>query len=246
MKTMLAALLLLPSLAFSQSTGGLPQAASMVPTAAPQNRADGAIGAQIADREGNTKAALGHAEYTEPARRGKTFTTAVAAYTIIADNARALTFGGAITWPKPIVGFYNPTGSGVNAVLMTADEWNTSGTSAGPWFVDFLCGQNWVSASSGTIYNDLLTGVAGGGSQMIPQNGQNPSTSPASTSTMLDIDVLGGPDTTALSSGGEAGHSKDLKGRIVVPPGCLVGLFAYGTGTSNVVNASLSWEEVAQ
>lgn len=246
----LAVLVALAVPSFAQVSGqitGSGQTQQINLVSPPANRPDGTASGSTSDREGNTKETLGHAEYTESSRRGKTFSTMVSAYTLIADSAHALTFGGAVTWPKPIVGFYNPSGSGVNAVIMNAEGWHTSGTPAGPFFLDFLCGQNWVSASSGTVYNGLLSGVAQGGSAVIPQNGQNPTTSPANTSTMIDFDLLGGPETTVLTtSSGNAGSSKDLKGRITVPPGCLFGIFAYGAGTSDVVSASLAWEEVAQ
>lgn len=246
--TALLSLLLLPSLTFAQvgaalgTPGGLPQAAGVIQTGAPQYRADGATGLQIGDREGNTKEVLGHPEYTEPARRGKMFTLAANAYTIVATNASASPIGNA----KPIVGFYNPLGSGVNAVLASARAYHTSGTSGGPLMWNFYCGQNWSPTASGTIYNDLLSNTTPNGSAMIAQNNTQIGTSPVVTSALNVLGVFGGPDNTALSSGGLAGHYEDLKGQIVVQPGCLIALMSTATGTSDVVSASLSWEEVAQ
>lgn len=252
-KSLIALLLSLFSFsvpAFAQSISGqvntipgVPQALGIVVTAGPQLRADGQASSQLADREGNTKETLGHAEYTEPARRGKIFTLSNAAYTIVAQNAT----GGAIGTSKPIVGFYNPTGSGVNAILVNEEEWHTSGTPGGPLIFNFFCGQNWTSVSSGTIFSNLLSNNTPNGSAMIAQNNQNLNTNPAITTAMNVLSTAGGPAAVAVATGtGESGHSKDLKGAIVVPPGCAFGLFSTATGTADVVSASLSWEEVSQ
>ena len=235
--------------AFAQISGqvgslpGLPQAGAVLATAAPQYRADGQAGIQIADREGNTKAALGHSEYAEVTRRGKVFTLQNAAYTVVAQNAT----GGAIGTAKPIVGFYNPTGSGVNALILNSEEWHTSGTPGGPLLANFFCGVNWTSVSSGTIFGNLLSNVTPNGSYMIPQNNQNLNTTPAITTAMNVLETVGGVAAVAIATGaGENGHSKDWKGQIAVPPGCAFGLFSTATGTSDVLSASLTWEEVSQ
>ncbi len=248
-KTLLAALMLASVPAFAQLSGqintipGLPQALSVLPTGGPQNRADGTAGAQLADREGNTKATLGHAEYTEASRRGRVFSLAATAYTIIAANAT----GGAIGTYKPIVGFYNPLGSGVNAVLINEEEWHTSGTPGGPLVFNYFCGVNWSSAVGGTVQNNLLSALTPNGSQMIAQNNTAVTTNPAITTAVSTFTVAGGPAAVAIATAtGETGHSKDLKGLIAVPPGCLFGLSSTATGTNDVVSASLSWEEVAQ
>jgi hypothetical protein len=239
--------LIAPLSCFAQISGqvtslpGVPAGVSIVQTGSPQNRADSTAGIQLADREGNTKIALGHAEITEATRRGRVYTTANNAYTIVAQNASAGNIGTA----KPIVGFYNPLGSGVNAVLINEEEWHTSGTPGGPLIFNYFCGQTWVSVSSGTIYNNLLSASAASGSAMIPQNNQNLTANPAITTAMNALAPAGGPETTVLTtSSGLAGHTKDLKGQIVVPPGCAFGLFATGTGTSDIVSASLTWEEI--
>ena len=222
---------------------GVPQAVSLFPTAAPQNRPDGTGGPQIGDREGNTKAVLGHAEYTEPTRRGKFFTLAANAYTIVAANATT----GAIGTFKPIVGFYNPLGSGVNAVIVNHKEFHTSGTPGGPLIWNFFCGVNWNSAVGGTIYNDLLSNLTPNGSSMIAQNNTAVTTNPAITTAMNAFGVAAGPAAVAVATGtGETGTNNDDKGQIAVPPGCLLALASTATGTSDVVSASITWEEVAQ
>lgn len=229
---------------------GVVGASSILPTAPPQNRPDGTTGVQIADREGNTKAVLGHAEYTESARRGTLFSTINAGYTIVAANATK----GAIATFSPIVGFINPLGSGVNAVIVNHREWHTSGTPGGPLIFNFYCGQNWVPAALGnagyTLYNNKLSNNTlntAPGSAMIVQSGAVPTTTPAITSNMLPFLPAGGPAAVAIAtSDAEAGHYEDDKGQIVVPPGCLFGLASTATGTADVVTASLTWEEVAQ
>ena len=231
-----------PSFAQQAPTPGVAAFAVVTPAAAPQLKPDGTSGPQISDREGNLKAALGHAEYTEVARRGKVYTLAANAYTIIGANVSNIVIGA---W-KPIVGFYNPLGSGVNAVLVNSRAFRTSGTSGGPLLWAFFCGQNWSSTVSGTIFNNLLSNNTPNGSAMIAQNNTAVGTTPSISNSLNILGTFGGPDTTALGAGGEAGHSEDLKGQIVVPPGCLLGLAATATGTSEVINASLSWEEVAQ
>ena len=144
------------------------------------------------------------------------------------------------------MGFYNPSGSGVNAVLTTAVAYHTSGTTGGPLVWNFYCGQNWTTAAAGTIYNNLLSNNTPNGSSMIAQNNALPGAIPGTQPTILDFAPFGGPDNTALSAGGEAGHYQDFKGQVAIPPGCVFGLSSTATGTSDVVSASLTWEEVAQ
>ena len=155
MKKLLAALLalstVLPSLSLAQVSGqiqGLGQSQPFNLVAGPQNRADGTASGSISDREGDTKVTLGHAEYAESARRGHLFTLSANAYTIIAANASA----GIIGVLKPILGFYNPLGSGVNAVLVNAKAFHTSGTTGGPLMWNFYCGQSWTPAAGGTPF----------------------------------------------------------------------------------------------
>lgn len=243
MLALLAVLSLLPLSSFAQISGqvtgsGLTQQINLV--APPQNRPDGTASGSTSDREGNTKEALGHPEYTESARRGKMYSLNAAAYTVVAANASA----GAIGTFKPIVGFYNPLGSGVNAVITSAKLYSTSGTSGGPFLWNYLCGQAWTPAAGGTIYNNLLSNTTPNGSAMIAQNNVIALSNSVLTTAFIAHSVFGGPDNTVLSSGGEAGHFEDLKGQIVVPPGCEFGLAATAAGTSHVVNASLTWEEV--
>lgn len=245
---LLASLILSPAAVLAQglpvqTIPGIPQAGAVLATAGPQSRADGTSGIQLADREGNTKGVLGHAEYTESARRGKLFTLAANAYTIIAANASA----GAIGSAKPIVGFYNPLGSGVNAVVVNHKEAHTSGTPGGPLMWNFFCGVSWSSTSSGTIFNNLLSNVTPNGSQMIAQNNTAIGTTPAITTALNVLGVAGGPAAVAIATGtGETSSNNDDKGQIVVQPGCLLALMSTATGTSDVVSASVTWEEVAQ
>lgn len=246
MKTLIAALLalaLVPSMAHAQTPppSGVAPSAIIAPAAPPQLRPDGIPGTAIADREANLKVALGHAEYTESARRGKLYTLAASALTITAANASA----GAVGVLKPIVGFYNPLGSGVNAVLVNARAFHTSGTSGGPLMWNFLCGKNWTPAAAGSIFNNLLSNVTPNGSAMVAQNSVIALADTVISTAFNVLAPFGGPDNTALGAGGEAGHYEDLKGQIVVPPGCEIALTATATGTSDVVSASMSWEEVA-
>ncbi len=230
-----------PSFAQQSPTPGVAAFATVTPAAAPQLKPDGTSGPQISDREGNTKVALGHAEYTESARRGKLYTLASTALTVTAAHVSA----GAVGTLKPILGFYNPLGSGVNAVLINARAFHTSGTTGGPLMWNFLCGQNWTPAAGGSIFNDLLSNVTPNGSFMVAQNNVIALSNSVITTAFNVLAPFGGPDNTALSSGGEAGHYEDLKGQIVVPPGCEIALTATATGTSDVVSASMSWEEIA-
>lgn len=221
---------------------GVQQAIPLCYTGAAQKLPDSVPSVQMCDREGNTKVTFAHGLYTEPARRGRLFSLQNLNYTLTAENVSGSNVGTA----QPITGFYNPTGSGVNAVIVNHREWTTSGTPGGPFIFNFLCGQNWTSVSSGTIVNDYFSSSNPNGSAMIPQANQNLNTTPAVTTAMNAFVPAGGPTTKAVTaSSGEAGHSENDQGQIVVPPGCAFGVFATAAGTSHVVNASLTWEEVA-
>ena len=43
---------------------------------------------------------------------------------------------------------------------------------------------------------------------------------------------------------GQVVLSRDIAGRIIVPPGCVFGITAVGAGSSHVVQSTIAWEEL--
>jgi hypothetical protein len=61
---------------------------------------------------------------------------------------------------------------------------------------------------------------------------------------MLAVGEVGGPTTGAAAANANLYGQELVDGEITLAPGVFVGLFAGAAGTSPIVSARLSWEEV--
>lgn len=184
-----------------------------------------------------TRTVAAHAPYMDDAWNGRGYVMDSGSVTLAAANASAAALGTA----KFINGFLNPPGSGKNAVIWDARIATVSGTPAGPFFWNYFnLAKSLSNTTTGTIRNLLLGGP---GSSMVAATGVVLATSPAQTDALLQLAALGGPAAVAAGAGLYDAY-EDVGGRIIVPPGFLIGLMATGAGTTHVVQSTLRWAEI--
>jgi hypothetical protein len=223
-----------------QNTNGIPQSAPLVKNGQTLNTQN-QWGNQRGTGYGGLAVSDEHGRYFLAANNSHLFTLSTTAYTIVAANV----YTDAIGTIVPIIGLYNPTGSGYLASIQNIHADMVSGTPGGPLMQLYYCGLNVTSKiASYNLANNYLSNTAGA-SVMIPQGGTGVlASSPASTATPLILGPLGGEP--AVAAGVYFSQQFNIDGSIVVPPGCVYWLASYATGTSDVRNYSLTWEEVAQ
>lgn len=202
----------------------------------PQQGVDGGNLGQRQSRDGCVVTQAGHADYQESTFRNHTWslTTAAGGVTIGATNVYSST--GPAT---PIVGIYNPVGSGINAYLLYTKNIWASGTAAAQGLVLGLLPAAAVTAAGGNGAISLLTGVVGGSKVSTFVN--SALTGQTVAHTLLDF--IGGPTTGADAANSPQWFLCEHKGLICCPPGASLGVFAAAAGTSPIVAAAMQWTE---
>lgn len=209
----------------------------------PRYMADGGNTEWRQCRTGALVTTQSHGGMAEAAMRGKLFsgTTAVAGTTIVAANVSPVGAAAA-----SILSVYNPVSSGVVAVVHRAIIQNISGTpgavamtldaafnqvitatpnnagNAGTWPINHLAGGNSGSCIAYTQTN--LTGSAIQTYFRLLGHVAFATALAATTPDLLKIEMF--------------------EGEIVIPPGAILTLSAGATGTTHVVAASFTWEEM--
>ena len=178
-----------------------------------------------------------HGNYYEGTYRGNVWTlsTAVGGVTVAAANVIAASAG------SPIVGVFNPVNSGKNLVIIRASSTWASGTAGAGGLVWGIIPPNAaVTATGGNGAINNATFTTGGS---VAKTFTGSALTGAGVSTLFRF--LGGPTTGALAANGSPTVNEETAGDIICPPGAVVGLFAAAAGTSPIVMASMTWEEVA-
>lgn len=185
-----------------------------------------------------------HGRYFEAARLGKLYTTFVKTVTVAATHNTPI----AANTATPVVGIIN-TSSNKAAVLVRVGFGTTSGTPAGGQAVINVIPAAYptiTAAATGSIFNHIPSASASPqGSQMRATNGVALAGWVSTLTTMELLLVGGAAAAAAAGNGGPSVTGEDIGGMIIVPPGALCALMAgTGAGTSWIVNASLTWEEI--
>lgn len=178
-----------------------------------------------------------HGRYFESTYRGSVFTcsTAAAGITLAATNLSPLAAGTG----TPIVGLFNPQGSGKNLVLnKLAVCVITSTASTGNIVWNYAVNQTITAAANGTITSNFI----GGASASVVKAYVNTATTGSTAGIMLRPAF----QLQFVTAAGEAvGNCEvDLNGDIIVPPGGYIGLANGVSNTTTVLSASITWEEV--
>lgn len=180
-----------------------------------------------------------HGVYTDATARGRVFSLKSGSVTL--DAANVTTSGlGTITF---ITGLANPSGSGKLLSILRTHVATVSGTPGGPFFYDYYAGPVVTSAATGTIRSNYLGQNTAGASVATPLVDVAVSVVGGSTAATLQLGVVGGPAAIAAGAG-NYGYCDEVAGSIVIPPGTLFGVTATAAGTSHVVHAMLTWEEI--
>ena len=216
-----------------------------------QQVGDGAIIAARGDRTGSAVVTELQGRFYENTARNASYRTGATAITALSANT--ITSATSATG-TPIVGVYNPVGSGKNLVIEQAFLSafpNTLTTPVGPgafiWL--FALGQSAISTGAspfnagtlqasgsvakGFIGGVALTGLSGAMAVAFPADFQN--------ATALTHGTITATANTLTSVGGLA----NIDGSIIVPPGGVLGLYNTTSTTTFSAVAGLFWNEVA-
>lgn len=187
-----------------------------------------------------------HGQYFAAAASGRLFHSYVQAVTVAATHNSPI----AAATATPVLGLGNPVGSGRAIVLKRVCVGTTSGTPAGgQCVINTQAGamQTNTAAATGNIFSAIVTANASPqGSVMRPLNNIALGGWLATNGTLCAHTLVGGAAAAAAAgNNGPTNTGEDLGGSIIVPPGGLMALMCgTGAGTSWIVNAAWSWEEV--
>jgi hypothetical protein len=197
--------------------------------------ADGAINPPRADRSGAGVTTNAHGRYQEAVLRGNVYTVSLIHNTVATTNNSPATAAG-----NPLVGAYNPVGSGKNLVILRAVVANESGTPAAqPLFVWNVIPNAGITAAGTAPVNNLTFTNTGS----VAKAFSNSATTGSPAGTVLR--AIGGA-TAVLITSGMLTLVEETAGEIIVQPGQFVGIYVgNGAGTTWIVSAAMSWEEVS-
>jgi hypothetical protein len=178
-----------------------------------------------------------HGKYYEAVSRGKVFSvgTAQAGTTVVAANAAPPAAAGAT-----ILSVYNPSGSNVNAVFMRCVLGNVSGTPGAGGFTYCTSWGNRITAVQNAVPRANLVSGINSVCQGFAQT--------ALTGGFVHV-VLRPIGFTSFAAAVAAANPglvtvDNIDGDIIVPPGGVLTIANAATGTTHIVYASLTWEEV--
>jgi hypothetical protein len=189
-----------------------------------------------AGREGDKIVSELHGRYYEKCSRGGIFLSQIDALTLLATHASPLTAGTG----TPIIGIYNPPQSGVNIAILKAGHATTSGTPGGPlkWNTvsnpQAITGTNAGSALSALVGSTIFSSAA--------RLWNNTAVTGSATGVMFRMQ--GGPAAIAAGAGIYSSFEEHA-GDLVIAPGGMLALCCTAVGTTHIISAFVSWEEVA-
>jgi hypothetical protein len=204
--------------------------------AGPQLSADGTLNNVRLGKTGEMVVGHAHGRYYESAVRGNlwTLSTAAAGVTVAAANVFSASAGSPIVW------VFNPVTSGKNMVITRANLLVASGTlGAGGFVWGFIAPNAGVTAAGGNGAINNQSFLTGGS---IAKTFTGSALTGAGAGSLLRF--VGGPTTGAAAANQNLTIQEDTQGDLICPPGGVIGIFAAAAGTSPIVMASMTWEEV--
>ena len=201
----------------------------------PQLAADGSIIDPRLMRDGTAAVADADGHFSELVLRGQVYTasTAAAGIAIVATHVSPLAAGTG----TPIVGLFNPVGSGVVLKVMKVRLASVSGTPGGPFVWNVIPALAGISAAGQQGINNKTFVVGGVAKAFVGA---------ALTGSVLAtmFGVIGGPSAIAVGAGINSIESV-IDGIIQVQPGCFLGVAATAAGTTHVASAMVTWAEAS-
>lgn len=205
-------------------------------TVGPTHLSDGGQGAQglRAGREAELIMSELHGKYYEKNSRGGMFGSAWNAVTVAATHVSPLAAGTG----TPIWALYNPIGSNVNCAILKVLQDLTSGTPGGPLLWNLIPVPQNISAANTLPVSLLLNSPV----SSVAKIWTNTALTGSSAGTLLWPE--GG--FAAVAAGAGIQSLMNLHdGDIIVPPGSMIALCAYATGTTHLTSGMVVHEEVA-
>lgn len=201
----------------------------------PIHVADGGQGQQglRSGRELDLIVSENRGRYAEKTSRGGKFCAPWNAVTVAATHNSPLTAGTG----TPIVGIYNPIGSGVNLEIVKLSQHLISGTPAGPLIWNNIPLPQNITAASSTPISRLLNASPGSVAKLWVN------TAVTGSSTGILLFAAGGFAAVAAGAGPST-LVVEYAGDLIVPPGSMLALCSYGTGTTHISSGDVEWDEV--
>ena len=195
---------------------------------------DGTIVPQRGSKTGGLVTSDEHGRFHEAVSRGNVYTATTIQATVATGNNSPLGAAG-----TPLVGVFNIASSGKTFSILRAVVCQASGTPAAqPLFVWNVIPSPAGITAAGTAGVNNLNFTANSLAKVFA----NAATTGSAAATALR--PIGG-STSVASASAPACTVEDTAGEIVVPPGAFAGVaVGNGAGTTWIVSASITWEEV--
>src|SRR2546428_5855215 len=200
----------------------------------PQAKADGAILQPRLTKTGELGMSEVHARYQEACLRGNTFVASSGSVTITTpQNISPLPAGTG----QPIIGLFNPAGSGKNLVLLATYTYHASGTPGGPLLWNVIPAPAGITAAGGAAMNSFTFQTSGSVAKVFAN------TALTGSSVATAARIIGGMTAVAITSALGTFYEM-IEGSSIIPQGAFAGIAALATGTAHIVQAAMTWEEV--
>lgn len=174
-----------------------------------------------------------HGRFYETNYRGALFSTFVNAMTVASTHVTPIAAGTG----TPILGIFNPAGSGKNLVLVRIQQATTSGTPGGPLVLNVIPNPQNITATFTTAYNNFNLTQQGSVTKIWNNTAITGSTAGTAFRNA-------GGSAAVAATGAILTYTEMYDGALIVPPGFMLALAATATGTSHVINCYAEWEEV--
>lgn len=210
------------------------------------NYPDGVVPVARMDRQGGQMVSNLHGRYYEQTRSGRVFGFGIGNTVLAAVNAIAT---GLTATAKPVIGLYNPAGSGKNLVVLKTTIIhtllaNTAVNTGGFSWVVSAAGQSAVSTGS-TPWNRFSLAQSGSVAKAFAVSTALTGLSGSLTDTGIPCEVS---NFTAAGAGTAislfAPPNPELtEGSWIIPPGFVLGVMNLVSTTTVQVAAGIMWEE---
>jgi len=174
-----------------------------------------------------------HGRYYETNYRGALFSTFINALTISSTHATPIASGTG----TPIIGIFNPAGSGKNVSIVRVQQATTSGTPGGPLLWNTIPNPQNITATFTAAYSNFNLAQQGSVTRIFNNTALTASTAGVAFRT------AGGPAAVA-ATGVIMTYSEEYAGDLLVIPGSMIALAATAAGTSHVISCFVEWEEI--
>jgi hypothetical protein len=169
----------------------------------------------------------------EAAYRGLIYHAFINGVTLASTHASPIAAGTG----TPIIGIYNPAGSGKNLVFMKTVMTTTSGTPGGPLLWNVIPNPQNITITPTAPISNLSFANTGSVAKLFNNAAITGSTAGVA------YRVVGGPAAVAAGAGLYT-FMDEHKGEFMLAPGGMLALAATAAGTSHIMSAFIQWMEM--